>query len=165
MAASCGVLGTVKFIIIENIRIGKRLAMHCALIYCSSTALFPHAKPPYPSGASGSPNLQGYAARAVVHAKCDSASGGSHACRTHSARDACSIHRRLPVSSPSACCRLCTNRRLCSSLHRDGGENTAERHGSCRFASFKPATIDVTKRHCRLLLVRQNRRRSPGATG
>src|SRR5690606_14194484 len=36
----------------------------------------------------GSPNPQGYAARAVVHAKCDSASGGSHACRTHSARDA-----------------------------------------------------------------------------
>ena len=46
------------------------------------------SKPPHPFGAPGSPNLQGYAARAVVQTKCDSASGGSHACRTHSARDA-----------------------------------------------------------------------------
>ena len=44
------------------------------------------------------------------------------------------------------------------SFHRDGGENSSERHGSRRFAIFNPATIDVTKRHCRLLQARQNRR-------
>ena len=33
--------------------------------------------------------------------KCDSAPGGSHACRSLSAKDACSIHRRLPVLLPA----------------------------------------------------------------
>ena len=76
-----------------------------------------------------------------------------------------SAHRRLPVPPPGACWRSCGNRRLCGFLHRDGGENSSERHGSRRFAISKPATIDVTKRHCRLLQARQNRRCSPGATG
>ena len=57
-----------------------------------------------------------------------------------------SAHRRLPVPPPGACWRSCGNRRLCGFLHRDGGENSSERHGSRRFTIFNPATIDVTKR-------------------
>lgn len=87
-----------------------------SLTHQPDTALFLHAKPPYPLGAPGSPNLQGYAARAVVHTKCDSASGGSHACRIHSARDASFSPPATAGFFSQRMLSLCTNRRLCGSL-------------------------------------------------